>query len=79
MRTSKLQRKPGVRRPEVRSIKIQPKYRVNVKFNKRVPEIRFSGNWLERLGFEEGKRVSVTIMEGLLIVRLEAHDIVDQR
>lgn len=71
MRTSKLQKKMNVRRPEVKSIKIQPKFRVNIRSIKKVPEIRFSGNWLERLGFEQGRRVIVTMMEGLLIVKLQ--------
>ena len=74
MRISKKGQRPGIRPPEVRSLKIQPKFRKNVYETVDVPEIRFSGNWLEKLGFTKGKRVTITTMEGLLILRLEGKE-----
>ena len=58
-------------RPRVRTLKIQPKTIVNVFNLKHVPEIKLCGNWLEELGFHHGKRVSITSMNGLLIIRLQ--------
>ena len=59
------------KRPEVRSLKIQPHFRFNREETKQVPEIKLCGNWLEKLGFLPEQRVSVTTMEGLLIIRRE--------
>ena len=56
MQSTKSPKKAAVRRPEVRSLKIQPKFRTNTYNIKDVPEIRMSGNWLEKLGFLHGKR-----------------------
>ena len=58
-------------RPRVRTLKIQPKTIVNVFNSKHVPEIKLCGNWLEELGFHHGKRVCITSMNGLLIIRLQ--------
>lgn len=66
MRTNKRQ---TIRRPDVRSLKIQPKRRFNKYSKKDVPEIKLCGNWLEKLGFEFGERVVVTAMPNLLIIR----------
>jgi hypothetical protein len=72
MRTSqKTNKKKEIRRPEVRTLKIQPKYREQQFETVKVPEIRFSGNWLEKLGFSYGRRVTITTMNELLIVRLQ--------
>ena len=72
MQTNKQGKKPGVRRPNVRCLKIQPRIR-DTRWSRSVaPEIKLCGNWLEELGFEYGKRVVVTTMEGLLIIRLQA-------
>lgn len=68
MRTSKRQ---TLRRPEVRSLKIQPKTRFNKHSQVDVPEIKLCGNWLEALGFELETRVVVTSMPNLLIIRPE--------
>lgn len=59
------------KRPEVRSLKIQPQFRVNKESTKQVPEIKLAGNWLKKLGFIPEQRVSITTMNGLLIIRLE--------
>ena len=71
MRTNKREKKTGIRRPEVRSIKIQPRFRENRYSTVNVPEIRMSGNWLQKLGFSKGRRVVITTMNELLIVRLQ--------
>jgi hypothetical protein len=71
MEASKNKRKAGPKRPEVRTLKIQPKYREHQFETVKVPEIRFSGNWLEKLGFNYGRRVTITTMNELLIVRLQ--------
>lgn len=67
MRTSK--QKQTLRRPDVRSLKIQPKTRFNKYSHKDVPELRCSGEWLQQLGFAINSRVTITSMPGLLIVR----------
>lgn len=52
-----------------RTFKIHPLYRKNRDEYVKTSEIRLSGNWLERLGFQQGKRVKVITRQGLLIVR----------
>lgn len=69
MRTSKKEKRPGIRRPEVRSIKIQPRTRNNAYSTVDIPEIRLSGHWLAKLGFSHGRRVIITTMNELLVVR----------
>jgi hypothetical protein len=71
MRTSKNGKKQVIRRPEVRSLKIQPRFRENAYSTVDVPEIKLCGNWLSQLGFCQGRRVVVTTMNELLIVRLQ--------
>lgn len=58
-----------IRKPNVRSLKIQPKVRFNTRSQKNVPEIKLSGNWLHNLGFEPGTIVTVTTMPNLLIIQ----------
>lgn len=53
----------------VRSLKIQPKTRFNTYSQKDVPEIKLCGNWLQKLGFEHGARVTVTAKQNVLIIR----------
>jgi toxic protein SymE len=75
MQTNKRVKKPGVSRPAVRSLKIQPKYRVDQWRDARVaPEIKLCGTWLEQLGFQCGKRVIVTTMKELLIITLQSDE-----
>lgn len=64
------ERKP-IRRPNVRSLKIQPKIRINTWSETTVPEIKLCGNWLENLGFKADQRVTITTMDKLLIIRLD--------
>lgn len=68
MRTSK---QKSIRRPDVRSLKIQPKTRINTWSETTVPEIKLTGNWLENLGFKPEQRVTITTMNKLLIIRLD--------
>lgn len=65
MRTNERKNK----KPDVRSLKIQPKTKFNRYSQKDVPEIKLCGNWLQELGFEYGARVTVTSMPNLLIIR----------
>jgi hypothetical protein len=75
MQTNKQKKKSGVSRPAVRSLKIQPKYRVNCWRDSIVaPEIKLCGAWLEQLGFHCGKRVIVTTMKELLIITLQSDE-----
>lgn len=53
----------------VRTFKIHPLYRKNRDEYVKTSEIRLSGNWLEKLGFQQGQRVKVITRQGLLIVR----------
>lgn len=59
------------KRPEVRSLKIQPTIKFNRWSQTRVPVIKLSGLWLQKLGFTPEKRVSVMTMDNLLIIKLE--------
>ncbi len=59
------------KRPEVRSLKIQPTIKFNRWSQTKVPVIRLSGLWLDKLGFTPEKRVSVMTMDKLLIIKLE--------
>ena len=59
------------KRPEVRSLKIQPTIKFNRWSQTKVPVIRLSGLWLDKLGFTPEKRVAVMTMDKLLIIKLE--------
>jgi len=59
------------RRPEIRSLKIHPTIKFNRWSQTRVPVIRLSGLWLEKLGFTPEKRVSVMTIDKLLIIKSE--------
>jgi hypothetical protein len=72
MRTNEQKKKEKIKRSEVRNLKVQFKTRFNANSNKDVPEIRLCGNWLEKLGFHYGKKVSVTTMKELLIIKLQS-------
>jgi len=62
-------KKQSTRETGVRNLKIQPKTRCNKYSQKDVPEIKLCGDWLQKLGFEYGDRVTVTTMQNLLIIR----------
>ena len=66
MRSDKLK---SFKRPNVRSLKIQPKTRFNKYSQKDVPEIKLCGEWLQRLGFDYGDRVMITSLPDLLIIQ----------
>jgi hypothetical protein len=69
MRASERKKTSG--RPEVRSLKIQPKIRDNRRGSTTVPELKLCGHWLTQLGFAADKRVNITTMNKLLIIRIE--------
>jgi toxic protein SymE len=61
--------------PKVRYLKLQPFYRESSTFcspAKIVPELRLCGKWLEAAGFLPKEYVSVTVMDGLLVIRSTA-------
>ena len=64
-------KKKVTKKPSVRSLKIQPDIRFNEWSQTTVPVIRFSGVWLQQLGFTPEQRVTVTAMNKLLIIRLD--------
>ena len=52
-----------------RNLKIQPRCRLN-QFSKTVfPEIRLSGNWLEKIGFHSGMKIAVKGKSGVIEIR----------
>jgi hypothetical protein len=63
-------------KPTVRYLKLQPFYRqAQTNYGhkyKKVPELRLCGNWLEQAGFLPENYVSVTVMNGLLVIRSTA-------
>lgn len=69
MRTE--EKKRTRKRPEVRTLKIQPDIKLNRWSKTIVPVIRLSGVWLEELGFTPQQRVTITTKNKLLVIRLE--------
>lgn len=67
MCTSKRNKQP--KRPEARSLKIQPRYRVNRWSTSMVPEIKLCGNWLEKLGFTIDTQITVHTSKELIVIR----------
>lgn len=59
--------------PEVRYLKLHPFYRqTGSAVNRIVPTLKLCGCWLRDAGFNPDEYVSVTIMNGLLIIKLAA-------
>ena len=67
MRTPRKQ--SGLKRPEARSLKVQPIQRFNRWSKRIVPEIKLCGNWLENLGFVPESRVIVHASKDLIVIR----------
>ncbi|MDR1729100.1 MAG: type I toxin-antitoxin system SymE family toxin [Prevotellaceae bacterium] len=60
--------------PKVRYLKLYPFHRQRkYSYNTIVPELRLCGNWLQAAGFLPENYVSVTVMNGLLVIR-SAHE-----
>ncbi len=57
--------------PKIRYLKIQPHYRPQQqgKPYKIVPELTLCGNWLAEAGFPSNSYVSVTVMDGVLVIK----------
>ena len=49
-----------------RQLKISALYRRSG--NRKVPELRLRGLWIESLGFKAGGMVNITVREGLMII-----------
>ena len=56
---------------QVRRMKIYPFYRFveNWVPFRLLPHIRLCGNWLENAGFYPGDTITVTVSEGMLVIR----------
>lgn len=67
-------RKRGPKRLEARSLKIQPKHRINRWSTSVVPELKLAGNWLENLGFTIDSRVTVHTSKELIVIRPQAQE-----
>lgn len=67
MRTNKNKNQP--KRPEVRSLKIQPRHRFNKWSTSIVPELILRGKWLEEFGFEKESRAVIHASEGLIVIQ----------
>lgn len=52
-------------KPTSRHLRISSKH---LSTYKSVPELRLSGNWFKKLGFDIGKTVRITTRENLLII-----------
>ncbi|MBL7698669.1 MAG: SymE family type I addiction module toxin [Chitinophagaceae bacterium] len=70
MEPNKNTKKNPIKRPDVRSLKIQTRHRSTHWSDSTAPEIKLCGHWLEQLGFTTGKRVVITTMKELLIINL---------
>lgn len=64
-------KKNAPKRPDARSLKIQPKHRFNRWSTSIVPELILCGKWLEDLGFEKESRVVVHASKELIVIRPE--------
>ncbi|RYY52850.1 MAG: type I addiction module toxin, SymE family [Chitinophagaceae bacterium] len=47
--------------PSTRLMKVYYRFRMYRRSQNRVPEIRLTGNWLERIGFNEGDHIVVSL------------------
>jgi hypothetical protein len=54
----------------VKKLKVYSIFRDKVNESIRVPEIRISGMWLEKIGFNRGKNIMVTIDKGSLTLQV---------
>lgn len=54
---------------QVRYLKVQPRYRHSSQHISIVPELRLNGRWFEKVGFDMACHASITVMDGLLIIR----------
>jgi hypothetical protein len=68
MQTDKT-KKPA--RPQVRSLKILPQLRINQFSRTPIAELRMRGAWLIKLGFVPEKRVTITTMDKMMIIKVD--------
>ncbi len=54
---------------DIKTIKLQPKFRSLASSQKIVPELKISGMWLSQHGFEAGGKVEITVAEKQLIIK----------
>jgi len=53
-----------------RNLKIYSKFRSRKYDMTKIPAIRLEGKWLDKLGFKEGKQVTIEISSNKLIIHL---------
>lgn len=54
---------------DIKTIKLQPKFRSLALGQKIVPELKISGLWLSEHGFEAGGKVEITVANKELIIK----------
>ncbi|WP_261509888.1 type I toxin-antitoxin system SymE family toxin [Chryseobacterium paludis] len=54
----------------LRKLKIYRKYQARSYGLTTIPEIRLKGKWLEKLGFKEGKSISIELKKNKLTITL---------
>jgi len=58
-----------------RKIKLQEKHRVvDYRYYRIVPELRISGDWLTKAGFEAGRIVNIEVSQNQLIIKTTNDD-----
>lgn len=55
----------------LRKLKIYSKYQARTYGLTTIPEIRLKGKWLEKLGFKEGKSISIEQKKNKLTITLD--------
>lgn len=71
MRTDKTIKSKRLR---VRSLKIQPRHRLNKWSTSVVPELVLRGKWLEEFGFKKDSRVVIHTSEDLIVIQPQKHE-----
>ena len=65
--------------PTVRLLKIKSFCRQTASGYKTVPDLRLCGHWLEEVGFLTEGYASITVMDGLLVIRAtQTHEQIEE-
>jgi hypothetical protein len=60
-----------MRKSNIRFLKVQSQTRLNVYSTPVVPSLTVRGEWLQRAGFEPGQRSRITVLNKILIIRVD--------
>jgi hypothetical protein len=60
-----------IAQPKVRRIKILPQMRINQWSTTPIAELRMRGLWLIEMGFVPEKRVTITTMNKMMIIKVD--------